>query len=490
MSPAPVFLAIDLGAESGRAVLGRWEQGRVALQEIHRFRNEPVHLPSGLHWDILGIFQEVKHGIALAARGAPDLASIGTDAWGVDYALLDASGALLGVPHHYRDTRTDNMPDRAFARVSRREIYATTGIQFMQINTLYQLLSMEGSPQLGAADTLLTIPDLLNYWLTGERRAEYTIASTTQLLDARSGDWAHEMLGRVELPTALFPPIIQPGTVLGELRPEVATEVRLAGAHVTATASHDTASAVVAVPSAESEEVAYISSGTWSLVGVEVEEPVLTPEALESNFTNEGGFGGRIRLLKNVMGLWILQECRAAWAREGCELGYEEISRLAAETPPGGPLVDPDDPRFLPPGDMPARIRQYCRETGQPEPTEPGEVARCVLESLALKYRWVLERLRGLTGKQFSTIHVVGGGARNDLLCRFTAGAVGLPVLAGPAEATALGNILVQAYAHGVVGSLAEIRAVSRASSEVRRYEPEGVWDAAWRRFETILRGG
>ncbi len=463
----------------------------MGLQEIHRFRNEPVQLPTGLHWDILGLFREMKRSLALAAEASPDLASIGIDAWGVDYGLLDSTGALLGVPHHYRDSRTDNVPERAFSRVSRQEIYATTGIQFMQINTLYQLLSMEGSPQLGAADTLLTIPDLLNYWLTGERRAEYTIASTTQLLNARSSDWAHDLLGRLGLPTSLFPPIIQPGTVLGELVPEVATEVRLAARmHVAATASHDTAAAVVAIPAAESEDVAYISSGTWSLVGVEVEAPVLTPEALESNFTNEGGFGGKIRLLKNVMGLWLLQECRSTWAREGRDLGYDELSRLAAEAPAGGPLVDPDDPRFLPPGDMPARIRQYCRETGQLEPNEPGEVARCVLESLALKYRWVLERLRGLTGRQFSTIHVVGGGARNDLLCRFTAGAAGLPVLAGPAEATALGNILVQAYAHDVVGSLGEIRAASRASSEVRRYEPEGDWKKAWQRFETILRGG
>lgn len=491
LNSSPSFLAIDLGAESGRTVLGRWQEGAVQLQEVHRFRNEPVRLPSGLHWDVLRIFQEVKHGIALAAREVPDLSSIGIDAWGVDYGLLDSSGALLGNPYHYRDSRTQGMYERAFERASQQEIYQTTGIQFMPINTVYQLLAMENSPQLQIADSLLTIPDLLNYWLTGVKRSEYTIASTSQLLDASGRDWAAGLISKLGLPLQILPPLIEPGRVLGGLLPDIAVEVGLpAGLPVVAVASHDTASAVVAVPAEENTQWAYISSGTWSLVGIESDAPVMTPEAMEANFTNEGGFGGKVRLLKNVMGLWILQECRSTWARQGHDLSYEEIARLAAEAPPGGPLVDPDDPGFLPPGDMPARIRQYCDETQQRPPAEPGGMARCVLESLALKYRWVLERLQGLAGTQFDTVHVVGGGVRNELLCRFTAGVTGLPVLAGPTEATALGNVLVQAHAFRLADSLAQLRSVARSSSEIRCYQPEGEWENTWQRFQSIVRRG
>lgn len=480
------FLAIDLGAESGRALAGRFDGARVLLDEVHRFANEPVRLPGGLHWDILRIHHEVKRGIAKAAAGGQPLSSLGIDAWGVDYGLLDRGGALLGDPYHYRDARTDGVPERAFARVPWERIYRTTGIQLMPINTLYQLVAAERSAALVGADILLTIPDLLGYWLSGEKRCEYTIASTTQLLDVQTRDWAWELIERLDIPAQIFAPLVDPGSRLGGLLPVVAEETGLSeGFPVIAVASHDTASAVVAVP-AEDEDFAYISSGTWSLVGVETREPVASDEAMAHNFTNEGGFGGTVRLLKNVMGLWLLQECRRTWARTVRDLSYEDIGRLAEDALEGGPLVDPDHPEFLAPGDMPARIRRYCAATGQEPPEEMGALARCVLESLALKYRWALERARALSGKRVHVLHVVGGGARNDLLCRFTAGACGLPVLAGPAEATALGNVLVQMHALGHVGGLSEMRALARASSDVREYTPEGDWDERWERFQRI----
>ncbi len=485
------FLAVDLGAESGRAVLGRFDGEQITLEEVHRFPNVPVRLPDGLHWDVLRIAREVKDGIAKATRNGGRIESVGVDAWGVDFALLDRDGSLISNPYHYRDPRTEGMDERAFDRMPKEEIYETTGIQFMQINTLYQLLAMEGSPLLQAAQTLLLIPDLISYWLTGEKACELTIASTTQLCDARSGGWSWDLLEKMGFPGHIFGEIIPPGTQLGPLLPEVAEETGVKGGFpVTAVASHDTASAVVAVP-AKSENFAYISSGTWSLVGVELPEPVMAPEGMHANFTNEGGFGGTTRFLKNVMGLWILQECRRTWAREGREYSYEELARLAEAAPAGGSLLDPDHPIFLPPGDMPARIRRFCSETGQSPPEEPGLVVRCVLESLALKYRWVLERAEEITGRRAEVIHVVGGGVRNALLCQLTADATRRPVRAGPVEATALGNLMVQAYSRGYLGSLQEIRAAVRGSPvEVRGYEPKASWDEwedAYKRLRMIM---
>ncbi len=490
MAVETAFLAVDLGAESGRAVLGRFNGERMALEEVHRFPNTPVRLPDGLHWDVLRILAEVKGGLA-RAKNAGRIESLGVDAWGVDFALLDRDGSLISNPYHYRDPRTEGMEERAFDRVSREEIYRVTGIQFMQINTLYQLLATEGSPLLGAAQTLLLTPDLIGYWLTGEKACEFTIASTTQLCDASSGGWAWDLLEKLGFPTHIFGEIIAPGTQLGPLVPEVAEETGVKeGFPVTAVASHDTASAVVAVP-AESENFAYISSGTWSLVGVELTEPVIAPEGMHANFTNEGGFGGTTRFLKNVMGLWILQECRRTWAREGRDYSYEELTRLAEAMPPAGSLLDPDHATFLPPGDMPGRIRRFCRETGQSPPEEPGEVVRCVLESLALKYRWVLERAEEITGRRAEVIHVVGGGVRNTLLCQLTADATRRPVRAGPVEATALGNLMVQAYSRGYLGSLQEIRAAVRGSpEEVRDYQPKGSgdeWEDAYERLPRIM---
>jgi len=483
------FLALDLGAESGRAMLGRFDGERMSLEEVHRFPNMPVKLVDGMHWDVLRIFAEVKEGLGKAVEEAGRIESLGVDSWGVDFGLLDQDGALVSNPYHYRDPRTEGTEERAFGRMPKKEIYDTTGIQFMPINTLNQLLAFEDSPLLEAAETLLMTPDLIGYWLTGEKTWESTIASTTQLLDARSGDWAWGLLERMGIPGRLFGGIEVPGTELGPLLPNIAGETGAEGTSVTSVASHDTASAVATVPT-DDEDFAYISSGTWSLVGMELLAPVITADGMRANFTNEAGFGGTTRFLKNVMGLWILQECRKTWAREGHDYSYEELARRAERTPALGPVVDPDHPVFMSPGNMPSRIRRFCEATGQESPGEPGEVARCVLESLALKYRWVLEKAAEITGRDVRVVHVVGGGVRNELLCSLTADATGLPVRAGPVEATALGNLLVQAYARGYVGSLEEMRAAVRRSVEVRDYEPRGSgsgWDEAFQKLQGFV---
>ena len=477
------YLAVDLGAESGRVVLGRFDGGRVWLEEVHRFPNMPVRLPDGLHWDVLRILCEIKAGLAKAMR-QEKIEGIGIDSWGVDFGLLDGEGALVSNPYHHRDARTEGMMEEAFGLVPKEEIYQTTGIQFLPINTLYQLLAMRGSPLLEAAETMLLIPDLMNYWLTGEKACEYTNATTTQLLDLEEGGWAGDLFEGMGLPSHILAPIVQPATQLGPLLPEVVEEVG-AGPPVFAVASHDTASAVVAVP-AEGEDFAYISSGTWSLVGVELSGPVVTEEGLKANFTNEGGFGGKTRLLKNVMGLWLLQECRRQWAREGHEYPYQELARLAEDAPRAGPLVDPDHPAFLAPGDMASRIRSFCEETGQGPPEEPAAVVRCVFESLALKYRHAIEQAESLAGRAIGTISLVGGGSQNSLLCQLTADATRRPVLAGPIEATALGNLMVQAYARGHLASLEEMREAVRCSAEVQEYEPQGAEDERQEAYEKL----
>lgn len=487
------FLAVDLGAESGRVLLGGFDGGRVEISEAHRFPNEPVLLPDGLHWNVLGIFNEIQRGIAHAASEGGEIQSLGVDAWGVDFGLLDSGGALLANPHHYRDGRTEGLMEEAARRVPREQIYRTTGIQFMQINTLNQLLAMEGSPVLGAASTLLTIPDLFNYWLAGEIACEYTNATTTQLLDVETGEWAGDLAGAMGIPDGIFPDVVAPGTILGTLSGRTTHATGLPDSlPVTAVASHDTASAVVAVPASE-ESFAYISSGTWSLVGMELPRAVVTTQALEANFTNEGGFAGTTRFLKNVMGLWILQECRRVWGLEGREYPYEELVAIAQMVTTQVPLVDPDHPDLLPAGDMPARIQSLCLQTGQRVPDGPAEISRCVMESLALKYRWTIESAESVTGRRAETIHVVGGGCRNSLLCSLTAGATQRPVLAGPVEATATGNLMVQAYSQGYVGSLPEMREVVRRSVEVQVYEPEqseSHWDETYERFVGIMQAG
>ena len=493
------FLALDLGAESGRAMVGQFDGKRLVqtpepLNEVYRFPNVPVRLPDGLHWDVLRLWSDVKQGLTSALRRyTGNLAAVGLDTWGVDFALLDRTGALVGNPYHYRDARTDGMMEQAFRYVPRDEIFARTGIQFMPINTLYQLFSMvvHKSPELDVAQTFLTMPDLLNHWLTGHQVCEFSNATTTQCYDPNADDWALPMLERLGIPTHLFPRVVQPGTLLGQLLPAVEEEVGGSGQRTLmaiAPACHDTGSAVAAVP-ARGPNFAWISSGTWSVMGVEWPNALINPQSLQFNITNEGGVCDTFRVSKNIMGLWLVQECRRIWAKTGEELSYDALAHIAAEAPPFVSLVDPDDADFLKPGDMPARIRTYCRRTGQPIPESKGAIVRCVLESLALKYAIVLGRLEQLVGRRLEPVHMVGGGTQNRLLCQFTADATGRPIVAGPVEATAAGNILMQALALGCIGSLEEGREVIRNSFDVRSYDPgdRAGWDDARRRLEGML---
>ncbi len=475
------YAAVDLGASGGRVMVARVGPSRLQLSEARRFGNGPVSLPDGLHWDILRLYQEVLNGLRDAGRDAGGIASVGVDSWGVDYGLLDASGALLGNPYHYRDRRTDGVAERVHAQLPRADLYQLTGVQFLPFNTLYQLAADAASSRLDVARTVLLIPDLISYWLTGSTGAEITNASTTALLEVRGGGWSPRVLGKAGIPPWILPALRRPGEVTGQLRPEVTAETGLPpSAVVTTVGSHDTASAVVGVPS-EGERCAYISCGTWSLVGVELERPVLTEESRAANFTNEVGVDGRIRFLRNVMGLWLLQESLRVWARAGLSADLPRLLGAAAALPAGGPVVDPDDPAFLPPGDMPARIRATCRDSGQPEPTGQGELVRCILDSLAAAYARTLRDAARLSGRQIDVVHLVGGGARNGPLCELTAAACGLPVLAGPVEATALGNVLVQARAHGSIGGdLDTMRALLRATQGIRRHEPAGRRPASW----------
>ena len=444
------FVALDLGAESGRAILGRFDGRQLSLSEVHRFPNGPIRVPGkdgrvSLHWDALRLWDEVKQGIAAAAREGP-LAGIGVDAWGVDFGLLNRSGRLTGNPYHYRDSRTDGMLAEAFARLPRDQIFEQTGIQFLQINSLYQLMAMALSraPELTAAATLLPMPNLFNYWLTGQAVCEFSIATTTQCYDPRLGTWARPLLAAMEIPIDIFPEITPPGTVLGPLQPSVVEEVGLSPVPVIAPACHDTGSAAAAVPALGSD-FAWISSGTWSVMGAELLQPVITPQSLAYDFTNEGGAGGSFRFCKNITGLWLLQECRRTWAGQGDVRSYAEWTEMAAGASPFLSVIDVDEADFAKPGDMPERIRAYCRRTGQSVPGEKGALVRCILEGIALKYRLVLERLEVMLGHSLEPIHIVGGGTQSRLLSRFTADATGRTVITGPIEATAAGNILVQA---------------------------------------------
>lgn len=489
-----VFLAFDLGASNGRAVLGRLDDKGLSIEEVHRFSNGGVRLNDGLHWDVLRLWQEVKTGIRRAVeRAAGELVSLGVDTWGVDFGLLDAADHLIGNPYHYRDARTDGMMGAAFEVVSQSEIYERTGIQFLQFNTLYQLLAMvrAQSPQLEIAETLLTMPDLFNFWLTGRKVSEFTIATTTQCYDPRAKTWATEMLEALEIPPHLFQELVPPGTVLGPLRAEIVDETDAPPLQVVAPGTHDTASAVAAVPVEDSDDVIYISSGTWSVMGVEIDQSIINAESLEAGLTNEGGVGGTFRFLTNITGLWLIQECRRAWAQQGDAYTYDDLTAMAAEAPASGPLIVPDHPTFLAPEDMPAAICSFCERTGQPVPETKGAVVRCALESLAMAYRDVAERLDSLVGHRLSTIHIVGGGSQNRLLNQFTADATGRDVFAGPVEATAIGNVLVQAMALGYIDSLDAGRALVRRSFDVTGYQPRAAqaeaWDAAYERYYELL---
>ncbi len=489
-------LAVDLGASSGRILAGHFDGSVLQTEEVSRFENGPVQVFDTLHWDALRLWGEIQQGLAkatadLQAKGrAP--ASVGIDTWGVDFGLLDSQGAMLGNPVHYRDSRTDGMIDKVFGQVPREEVFAATGLQTMQLNTIFQLAALKasGSPALEQAHALLMTPDLFHYFLTGERVAEYTIASTSQLLDAKARDWAWGLIEQLGLPKRIFQQVVRPCTEIGSVLPSVRDLIGGADLRVVAVGSHDTASAVAAVPTT-SETFAYLSSGTWSLFGTEVPQPVLSEQCLARNFTNEGGLEDTIRLLKNIMGLWLLQELRREWEEAGRTVDWGEMTRMAASAPAFSAFIDPDDDRFLAPGAMRPRIEAFCKDTGQTPPADDGALVRCILESLALKCRAVLEGLDELAGRKLEVLHMVGGGIQNKLLCRFTTDAIGRPVKAGPVEGTALGNLMGQLIATGELGSVAEGRQVIAASVDMDTYEPQdtAAWEEAYGRFQEVVGG-
>jgi rhamnulokinase len=481
------YLAFDLGAESGRGILGRFHSGHLSIEEIGRFRNEPMIENGGLHWDVLRLWREMKSILSsIGARGVEQLDGIGVDTWGVDYALLGKNGALLENPFHYRDTRTEGVMDRVLDILPPESIYSTTGIQFLPFNTLYQLYAAQKrTPRMfEMAEHLVTIPDLFNFWLTGKIVCERSNASTTQFLDVHKREWSMYILHKLGIPTHMLPPLVEAGTVLGNLLPELAaSNDALSDTSVIAPACHDTGSAFAAVDSGGN--TALISSGTWSLLGTELRAPIVTEEARRLNFTNEGGVGGTVRLLKNICGLWLLERCRKDWQSEGRTTEYQELLAQAAAGPPLLHLVNPDDSSFVLPQHMPRAIADFCSRSGQSKPTGPGQITRAILESLALKYRVVLQSLESLVGTKFQEIRIVGGGSRIDLLNQFTADATGRQVLAGPVEATALGNLAMQMVATGAVTSLNEARSLISTSFPTRAFEPTNThrWDEAYGRF-------
>ena len=485
------ILAFDLGAGSGRAILGALDDGRLHIQELRRFSNAPLNIRGSYHWNVFGLFGEVIESLSACKAALADvpLGSIGFDTWGLDYALLAGDGTFLGLPYTYRDQRTEGMMEHFFSRVPARRIYELTGIQFMPINTLYQLsaFARNGSPILSCVNDLLFIPDIFNYLLTGEKRTEFTFATTSQLFNPWTMDWEDELFAALGVSRSIMQEVIPPGEIIGELSPAIGSQTGLGRALVVAPATHDTGSAIAATPAA-GVDWAYISSGTWSLMGIETPQAICTDEARELNFTNEGGVEGTFRFLKNIMGFWLVQQCREAWKTKHV-YDYDELTALAGASPPFVTLIDPNWREFLNPSDMPEAIRQFCQRTSQPAPASVGATVRCILESLALEYRRVLDQLRQTAPHPIRAIHIIGGGSRNGPLCQFTANATGLPVLAGPAEATAVGNILIQALGLGYLGSLAEIRDIVRRSFEVETYTPRDAdaWNAAYARYQEII---
>jgi rhamnulokinase len=477
------YLGCDLGAESGRLMLGVLEGGRIQLQEIHRFPNTPIRVGESLCWNMPELFQQLKIGLRKAGKQHSKIQSISCDAWGVDYFLIDDQGEVISPTYHYRDERSSRGVEVIHRKVPREDLFSMTGIQFMPFNSVYQL-GAESSVRLSNAYGFLPIADGFNYLLCGRQVVEQSSASTTALYDPRTHQWSDALLKKLEFDPSIFPRIVPSGTALAQLKPEICRECDIDPITVTAACSHDTAAAVAAVPSA-GDNWAYISSGTWSLMGVEVAAPVINDRCRELNYTNEVGVGQTIRLLKNIIGLWMVQECRREWENEGRAYDYSELTTLAGNAPPFVSLVDPTDPRFIAPGDVPGKIRAFCRELGQPEPEGPGPMIRCILESLALLYRKNLLQIQELIQSSIDRLHIVGGGSRNHLLNQFTADALGISVIAGPAEGTALGNILIQAVAAGKLGSLAEARKVVGASIEVVVFNPQNpkAWTEAYGRF-------
>ena len=488
------YIALDLGAESGRVVLGNISNDTLTLEEIHRFTNSPIEIEGSLHWDFHKLLSEIKVGIKKAVNNSKDpIACIAVDSWGVDFGLLDEDGSLIEEPYHYRDSRTNGMMDQAFDILGKRAIYDQTGIQFMPLNTIYQLLAMHQSkdPILEKAKSLLFTADLFAYHLCGKRYAEYTLASTSQLLNMTTGKWADDIFEKLKISRDILPTIVQPGTIVGVLTEQVAAELDCPQIPVSAVGSHDTASAVAAVPASDEEQWAYLSCGTWSLIGVEIPKPIINDQTFKWQFTNEGGVNGTIRLLKNIMGLWLIQECRRQWKSEGLDLSYAEIARMASKAPVFAAYIDPSDSDFLSPGQMPQKIRRYLAKTRQNKINGKGTLIRSILESLALNYAWVLEQLEQLTGNNIDTLHIVGGGIQNELLCQFTADATDKKVVTGPIEATASGNILMQAKAVGQVQSLKQIRQIVRNSFAVREYLPQdtSVWKEQSKKYKSIYCG-
>jgi rhamnulokinase len=483
-------LAFDLGASSGRAMIGQWDGEFLKLEEIHRFPNDPVQVGNRLQWDILRLYHEMKQGLLKAQHKQISLQSMGIDSWAVDFGIIGPHGELLENPTHYRDRRNEGIMEETIKQLGAARIFSQTGIQFLPFNTLYQLVAMQKLDALAlkAGKKLLMIPDLLRYFFTGEMHSEFTNASTSQMYNPIAGDWDRELLDILALPHALLANIVTPGTKVGTLQPSVCTELGVSSIPVIAVGEHDTASAVAAVPTLSSD-FAYLISGTWSLLGTELDHPVLEPLALQHNFTNEGGVEGTFRLLKNIMGLWLVQECKRAWDKAGKSYSFAELVDLAEQAEPFLCLIDPDDPMFLNPIDMPKQIKLYSKESGQPEPQSEGQIIRCILESLALKYKMVLRLTEQLANKTFSGLHITGGGIHNTLLCRFTANAIGKTVWAGPAEGSAIGNVLVQLIAAGVFKDIAEARAAVHHSFPIQTYEPvnSAAWNEAYKRFLTLL---
>ena len=487
------YIAVDLGAESGRVMLGFVSDEKIELEEVYRFANGPIEMGATLRWDFAKLFSNIKKGIAEAVKSAEEeIRGIGVDSWGVDYGLIDENGGLIENPYHYRDSRTDQMMDKAFELMDKRELYDNSGVQFMQFNTIYQLLAarLSGPEVLQKANKLLFTADLVSYFLCGEQFAEYSLASTSQLMDMSKGDWSERIFNTLSLPMELMGKLVSPGTVVGKLKKELADKFGCEPIEVVAIGSHDTASAVAAVPAGD-ESWAYLSSGTWSLMGLEVPEAIINDQTFKYQFTNEGGVANSIRLLKNIMGLWIVQECRRHWKSQGQDLSYSQIVEMAKNAKSFAAFIDSNDNRFFAPGGMPEKVNEYLQQNGQGQIDDKGQIVRVVLESLALNYRWVLEKLEAISGEQVAVLHIVGGGIQNELLCQLTANAIGRKVITGPIEATASGNIIMQAIATGQIESLQQGRQVIANSFELKEYLPQESekWSRQYNKIKDIFGG-
>lgn len=483
-------LAFDFGASSGRAIIGTYENGEVSLEEVHRFSNDPVVVNGVMYWDVLRLFHEIKQGI-LKAKSAGGFDSIGIDTWGVDFGLVDRNGRLLENPVHYRDKRNVGMIERAEKLMPKREIYEKTGIQFLEFNTLYQLLSLkENNPEiLERADKILFMPDLFSYFLTGKAVSEYSVATTSQMIDVNSGKWDKELLEMVGVSEEKFAPIVESGTVVGQLRSEICEELGVKSVPVIAVCGHDTQSAISAVPK-DSGDIAFISCGTWSIFGTELDKPVVNDTTYEMSVTNEGGFGDAVGFVKNIAGLWLIQESRRQWKKEGNDYSFADLEKAALESESFKCFIDPDDPSFASPGNMPERVRDYCKKTGQPVPETVGEIMRCMYESLAMTYRLVFEKIKKCVGKNYDTVNMIGGGTKDTLLCKMTACACATKVVTGPVEATALGNVCVQLIACGEIDGISQARRIIAGCESLKTYEPydSGKWEEAFERFKEVTK--